>query len=115
MQRCSLAMILPRERSGTVVTPSDIEAFQRDGAVCLRVLFTPDEIDVLRAGIDANLARPSPRAKVASRPDDPGYFLEDFCNWQENENYRSFITGTEIAEAAGKLMQSGVVRLYHDH
>jgi ectoine hydroxylase-related dioxygenase (phytanoyl-CoA dioxygenase family) len=98
-----------------VVTPSDIEAFQRDGAVCLRGLFTPDEIDVLRAGIDANLARPSPRAKVASRPDDPGYFLEDFCTWRENENYRSFITGTEIAEAAGKLMQSGVVRLYHDH
>ena len=66
-------------------------------------------------GIDANLAHPSPRAKVASRPDDPGWFIEDFCNWQENESYRRFIFDSRLAAAAAALMRSQTARLYHDH
>jgi len=89
--------------------------FQRDGAVCIRSLFTPAQMELLRSGIDANLARPSPRAKVASRVDDPGMFIEDFCNWQENEAYRKFIFETPLAMAAGRLMRSRRARLYHDH
>src|ERR1039457_3788817 len=73
------------------VTDADIDAFQSDGAVCLRQLLRPDQIELLRAGIEANLAQPSPRAKVASGTDDPGRFIEDFCNWQYNEYYRRFI------------------------
>jgi ectoine hydroxylase-related dioxygenase (phytanoyl-CoA dioxygenase family) len=98
-----------------VVTQSDIGTFQRDGAVCLRQLFRSDEIALLRAGIDANLAHPSPRAKVASRPEDPGWFIEDFCNWQDHEPYRRFIFESRLGEAAGRLMGSRSVRLYHDH
>jgi ectoine hydroxylase-related dioxygenase (phytanoyl-CoA dioxygenase family) len=92
-----------------------VAAFQRDGAVCLRGLFTPEEIARLRDGIDANLANPSPRAKVASWPDDPGFFIEDFCCWQENPHYRRFIFESGAAEAAACLMQSTTARLYHDH
>ena len=92
-----------------------IERFQRDGAVCLRQLFRPHEMSVLRAGIDANLARLSPRAKVASGADDPGRFVEDFCNWQDNTDYRRFIFDSALPEAAGRLMRSSAARLYHDH
>ena len=53
------------------VTPELIAAFRRDGVVCIRALLTPAQVERLRAGIDANLAAPSPRAKVASRPGDP--------------------------------------------
>jgi ectoine hydroxylase-related dioxygenase (phytanoyl-CoA dioxygenase family) len=98
-----------------IVDAATIAAFQRDGAVCLRGLFTADEIALLREGIDANLAQPSSRAKVASRPDDPGMFVEDFRCWQENWRYRRFIFESGAAEAAGILMQSRTVRLYHDH
>jgi ectoine hydroxylase-related dioxygenase (phytanoyl-CoA dioxygenase family) len=97
------------------VTGEQVDAFERDGAVCLRKLFAPPEIELLRAGIDANLAQPSRRAKVASRPDDPGWFIEDFCNWAENDCYRRFIFESGIAQAAGRLMKSRTVRLYHDH
>ena len=54
------------------VTPELVEAFRRDGAVCVRQLLSPDEVALLREGIDANLAAPSPRAKVASRARRPG-------------------------------------------
>lgn len=97
------------------VTQANIDAFQQDGAVCLRQVLSADDVALLRQGIDVNLANPSPRAKVASRPDDSGQFIEDFCSWQENEHYRRFIFESPLAEVAGKLMQSRTVRLYHDH
>ncbi len=98
-----------------VADDATVEAFARDGAVCLRGLLTPEEVDTLRHGIDANLAAPSPRAIVASRPDDPGFFIEDFCNWQGNRDYRRVIFESALAETAARLMRSRSVRLYHDH
>ena len=70
---------------------------------------------LLRAGIEQNLAHLSPRAKVASGADDPGRFVEDFCNWQDNEYYRRFVFDSALAEVAGRLMRSSSARLYHDH
>jgi ectoine hydroxylase-related dioxygenase (phytanoyl-CoA dioxygenase family) len=94
---------------------SDTAAFEADGAVVLRELLTPAEVELLKAGIDENLAHPSPRAKVASTRDDPGYFVEDFCCWQENESYRRVIFESALGEAGAVLMRSRVARLYHDH
>src|ERR1700675_204938 len=92
-----------------------VAQFQRDGAVCIRQLFRPDEIEELRAGIELNWAVPMPLAKVASGANDPGRFVEDFCNWRENPHYRRFIFDTALAAAAGRLMRSTTARLNHDH
>ena len=92
-----------------------VEAFLRDGAVCLRGVLTLAEVAVLRRGIDINLATPSPRAIVASRPGDPGFFIEDFCNWPHNAEYRSTAVDTALPAVAARLMRSTTVRLYHDH
>jgi ectoine hydroxylase-related dioxygenase (phytanoyl-CoA dioxygenase family) len=98
-----------------MMTDDLVEDFQRDGAVCLRGLFSAHELAELRAGIDLNLAQLSPRAKVASGADDPGRFVEDFCNWQENPHYRRVIFESALAATAGRLMRSSTARLYHDH
>jgi ectoine hydroxylase-related dioxygenase (phytanoyl-CoA dioxygenase family) len=97
------------------LTPEMVEAYARDGAVCVRQLLSSDEVALLRQGIDANLAAPSPRAKVASRPGDPGFFIEDFCNWQDNAAYRSVIFDSALSGAAAALTGSKQIRLYHDH
>jgi hypothetical protein len=106
-------------RAAAVAPPELVAAFQRDGAVCLRGVLTPAEVERLARGIDANLAAPSPRAIVASRPGDPGLFIEDFCNWQGeaacSADYRATAIETALPEVAARLMQSGSVRLYHDH
>ncbi|MBM3546481.1 MAG: phytanoyl-CoA dioxygenase [Alphaproteobacteria bacterium] len=99
----------------SVVSQRKIDDFRRDGAVCVRGLFSPDEIERCRAGIAKNMAAPSHRAIVASQPDDPGYFIEDFCNWQRIDEYRELIFRSHAAETAGALMGSSTVRLYHDH
>lgn len=95
--------------------PEQVAAFQRDGAIVIRQLLNPAEVARLREGIDANLAAPSPRALVASQPDDPGHFIEDFCNWQHNPAYREIITRSALAPVAARLMQSRTARLFHDH
>ncbi len=103
------------QRAAAAATPALVAAYQRDGAVCLRQLLNADELAQLRQGIEANLAAPSPRAIVASQPDDPGFFIEDFCNWQTNPGYRALACDSPLARVAGLLMRSATVRLYHDH
>lgn len=103
------------EASRRTLPQEQIEAFARDGATVIRGLFTAPELALLTQGIDANLAQPSPRAKIASSQGDPGWFIEDFCNWQANEAYRRFIFGSALGEVGAQLMKSRVARLYHDH
>ena len=103
------------ERASRCVPDSLVNDYWRDGAVVVRGLFTAEEVEQLCTGIEDNIARPSPRAIVASEATDPGWFFEDFCNWQENASYESFIRSTALAAAAGRLMKSDQVRLYHDH
>ncbi len=97
------------------VDAQTIEAYQTDGAVCIRGLLSAAEVEILREGIDANLAAPSPRAKVASLGDDPGLFIEDFCCWPDNPHYQRAIFETPLAQTAAHLMRSRSARLYHDH
>ncbi len=97
------------------LTQEQVTAFQADGAVVLRQLLAPHQIELLKTGIDANLAQPSPRAKIASTRDDPGFFVEDFCCWQENDYYRRVIFESALGEVGGRLMCSSTARLYHDH
>ena len=97
------------------ISETDIENYAKDGAVLIKNLFTPDEVSDLREGIDANISHPSSRAKVASIESDPGWFFEDFRNWQENSAFQRIIFESDISEVAAKLMCSEQVRLFHDH
>ena len=98
-----------------MVTRELIESFRRDGAVRVHAAFSPEQIALVERGIERNLASPSPRAIVASREDDRGRFVEDFCNWQRIDEYEEFIRRSPAAGIAGRLMGSDTVRLYHDH
>ena len=83
--------------------------------MCVRGAFTPEEVALVERGIERNLADPSPRALVASRPDDTGRFVEDFCNWDRIGEYERVIRESAAAGIAGRLMGASTVRLFHDH
>ena len=99
----------------TVIDHETVQAFQRDGAVVVRGLFSADEVATVERGIERNLAEPSPLFIVASNADDPGSFVEDFCNWQRIEEFRTVALTSKAADVAAALMGSQTVRLYHDH
>ncbi len=92
-----------------------IDDFRRDGAVCVRGAFSAGEVALVAAGIERNLADPSPRGIVASRAEDEGRFFEDFCNWDRIPEYERFIRESDAGAIASALMGSGRVRLHHDH
>lgn len=97
------------------VTPEDVSEFQQDGVVCLRQILTPVEVSTLTAGVERNLAALSPLAINATRPGEPGAFIEDFRNWQRVPEYERVIRDSALGEAAAALMGSNRVRLNHDH
>jgi ectoine hydroxylase-related dioxygenase (phytanoyl-CoA dioxygenase family) len=103
---------MPRQHP---VAADDVQAYARDGAVVLRGVLNAEELRTLEAGIEHNLAHLSPLALVASEPDDPGRFVEDFCTWPNNPAYQQILCDAALPHIAAQLMQSRAVRLYHDH
>jgi ectoine hydroxylase-related dioxygenase (phytanoyl-CoA dioxygenase family) len=92
-----------------------IDTFARNGAVPLRGLVSPADIAALREAVDALMAAPSPRAKLATAAGDPGRFFEDFCNWRDIAAFTRFIEDGPLAAVAAALMGASQVRFYHDH
>ncbi len=94
---------------------SAVADYERDGAVVLRGVLNAEQVARLAQGIEHNLAHLSPLAQVASKGDDPGKFVEDFCTWQSNPAYESIMRDSALPRVAKALMQSESVRIYHDH
>ena len=116
--------LAPRNRrdTGTPAHPAarfDLDtlsaAFQADGAVVVRGLFTPEEMAMAERGVAFNLAHPGPLAGVASDPSNPGRFFEDFRNWERIPEYAALATGSAAPAVAAALMRARTVRFHHDH
>ena len=88
--------------------------YLRDGVVCVRGAFSPDDLALATDAIEANLADLGPLAKRASSDDD-GAFVEDFCAWERIPAMEAFIRTSPAAAIAARLMGSRQVRLFHDH
>ncbi len=97
-----------------MITPDQIEAYRRDGAVMIPGLFA-DWVDTLRAGIARNLAEPGPYAAENLKPGEGGRFFDDYCNWQRIPEFVEAITRSPALEAAAALMGSRSVQVFHDH
>jgi ectoine hydroxylase-related dioxygenase (phytanoyl-CoA dioxygenase family) len=93
----------------------DRAAFQRDGVALLKGVLTPDEVETLRAGVERNLADLGPLGMNATKPGEPGAFVEDFRNWHRIPEYEQVFRASALAPAAGALMGASSVRLFHDH
>ncbi|MDA0170940.1 phytanoyl-CoA dioxygenase family protein [Solirubrobacter taibaiensis] len=93
----------------------DRAAFQRDGVALLKGVLTPDEVETLRAGVERNLADLGPLGMNATKPGEPGAFVEDFRNWHRIPEYEQVFRASALAPAAAALMGASSVRLFHDH
>ena len=98
-----------------LVSPSDIEAYARDGVLVVRGLLTAEEVELARAGIAGVLDEPSMLAQVASGVDDPGRFVEDFRRWGDVPQIEQLARESRVPEVAAALLATPKVRFYHDH
>jgi ectoine hydroxylase-related dioxygenase (phytanoyl-CoA dioxygenase family) len=96
------------------VTDEMVEAYQRDGVVLIRGLWA-DWVDVIRAGIERNMAEPSPYAAENLKPGEGGRFFDDYCNWDRIPEFARVIRESDVAKVAAQLTGSQHVQLFHDH
>lgn len=97
------------------ITASDIREFSEAGVTVLRNVLTPEQVEVLRRGIQRGYEKPSPRSKIASQDSDKGKFFEDFRCWQEIPEYEEIIFKSDLPRVAALLTRSRTIRLHHDH
>lgn len=103
-----------RRHAFTALDPADVQAFQDDGVLLLRGFFQ-DWVEVLRAGIDKNIANPSWRIRRYQPEDSPTEFFQDYVIWDRIDEYRDFIFHSPAAAIAAQLMSASTVRLFHEH
>lgn len=92
-----------------------VAQYERDGAVCVRRLFSQEWLEVLAAGLERNLAEPGPHAKYYTDDGRPGFFFGDYCNWQRIPEYRQFAFESPAADLAAAFMRSTKVNFFHEH
>ena len=97
-----------------LVSPADIDTFQRDGVVLIKGLFA-DHVDTLRRGIAANMAAPGPYASDNDKAGETGRFFDDYCNWTRIPEFAEVVQTSPVAEVAADLMRSRGVQMFHDH
>ena len=97
-----------------LVSPAQIEAYQRDGVVLIRGLFG-DYVEPLRAGIARNMAEPGPYAAENLKPGETGRFFDDYCNWDRIAEFEAVVRQSPAAEVAADLMGSNSAQFFHDH
>lgn len=100
--------------SHPLVSPADIQAFQGDGVAVIRGLFK-DQVEILRQGVERNMAEPGPYAAENLKPGEGGRFFDDYCNWQRIPEFQDALNSSDAAEVAAALMGSQTVQLFHDH
>lgn len=96
------------------LTVDEVETFRRDGVIMLPDMFSSDWIEVLRAGLDEHLDRPTERARIWDRDDEGRTMLWDSMAWHGVEHYQRFVHESPAAELAGRLLGSSRVHFYFD-
>ena len=91
-----------------MASQKEIETFQKDGVVCLRKVFSEYWMERIAQGIKETLANPSQYSENLRAEGGPGYYFNDYCNWQKIEAFREVVFKSPVAEIAAQLMQSEV-------
>jgi len=90
------------------------DAYARLGAICLRNVFT-DWVEVLRDGVARNHDHPGPYFAENVIAGDEGRFWDDYCNWERLPEFHRFITESNAAQLAARVMCSQTAQFFHDH
>lgn len=97
-----------------LITDTDVETYQRDGAVLIKGLFA-GYTNLICSGIARNMREPGEYAAENIKPGESGRFFDDYCNWKRIPEFRTVIMESPAAEIAARLMGSTTAQIFHDH
>ncbi|RVU38512.1 hypothetical protein EOI86_04300 [Hwanghaeella grinnelliae] len=97
------------------ITDAEFAAYERDGVVCLRDVFSSDWIDLMRGAVEDAMADPGPHAEEYANAATGGRFFGDLDVWQRQPAFRKFVMESPAAEVAGRVMRSKTSTFFYDH
>lgn len=97
------------------ITSEEIKAYQEDGVVCLRQLFSPAWVEALQTAAEASLAKPGElHAELAELRQEKGRFFHDTFVWRRNEICRDFVFNSPAGIVAASILQSKKANIFFD-
>ncbi len=96
------------------VTTEEINTFRREGVLLLKGVFRGEWLELLRIGMDFNLANPGVLSRFYTQNEARHEFFYDTLNWSRIPELKKFIFDSPAASIVGQLMQSTQVRLLND-
>ena len=96
----------------TPVTREDIEAYRRDGVVCLRGVLDTEWVQRMQAATARVAEDPG---KYGNLGPSNGTMLSVCYLWRNDPDFRDFAFESPIGEAVGQVIGAEWIRLYHDH
>jgi ectoine hydroxylase-related dioxygenase (phytanoyl-CoA dioxygenase family) len=97
-----------RSETTNLVTPSDVEAYYRDGVVALRNVISADWIERMQAAVDRVIAAPTAIGGTY------GAFSHDMFLWRHDDDFRSFAMDSVLPGIARALMRTERLNLFFD-
>jgi ectoine hydroxylase-related dioxygenase (phytanoyl-CoA dioxygenase family) len=94
------------------LTPDELEAYERDGVICARGLFSTAWIERMAAAVDRVVANPSLMGKVVSMKDQD--FSGDLFLWKTDDDFRDFVYQSPASRIARQVLGSKIVRHFYD-
>ena len=89
------------------INSSEIAEFKENGAICLRKVFSPRWINLVKEGIERNIANPSPFGEsLKVNESDTGAYFDDYCNWKSIQEFKEYVFESPAASIVGQLMES---------
>ena len=100
----------------SAVTEEHVDAYERDGAVCVRGVVPPDQVDFLRDEIEAAVTRKGAGYKnhTARNNSGSGRFVHTFRMSLASEALCGYASTSGLVEVAAALMRSEKVNLFFD-
>jgi len=98
-----------------LVSKTEIEKFNNDGAVFLKNKFDIKWIEKLKKGIERDIKNPSPRFKSHTTTSNVPAYLEDYWTWDLVPEFKEFVYNSPYAEIASELMSAKKINLVMDN
>ena len=94
------------------VTETHIQAYERDGVVCIKNAIPMEFIEMVRPAADWCRQNPGPYDRDIAREE--GQFYGGQYMWLRNEAFKDFLFKSPSGAVAARLLRSETIQLYYD-
>lgn len=94
------------------LSPSEVEAFRRDGVVCAPAVMPPHWIERMAGAVERSLRDPSPLGAMISKQEVG--FTNDLFLWLRDDDYRAFVFESPAPLLARQAIGSRGLSFFYD-